>query len=317
MNQRSAWAYFLLAIRGMAMGAVDVIPGVSGGTIALITGIYEELISSIRSLNAALLRMVFKEGIAAAWKKANGSFLLAVVTGILISIFSLAKLLSYLFEHHAMLVWAFFFGLILGSAFYIGARIRTWNATVILFFAAGVATAYYITIATPSTGPDAPWYIFISGAIAFCAMVLPGISGAFILVLLGKYEYMLNAVSELNIPVLLLFGTGGIAGVIAFSNIIGWLFGRYHNATLALLTGFMAGSLNKLWPWKEVISTRVSSSGQVVPVLERSISPFSYTEIYGQDPMLLPVIACILAGLGLILGVMAVQGKSLRNRSVS
>lgn len=299
------------------MGAVDVIPGVSGGTIALITGIYEELIRSIRSINAGLLKLLFKKGPKAAWERVNGNFLISVVAGILISIFSLARLLSWLFDHHAMMVWAFFFGLILGSAIYIGARIRKWNAVMIVFLAAGAFTAYYITIATPSTGPDTMWYIFLSGGIAFCAMVLPGVSGAFILVLLGKYEYMLNAVSELNFSVLALFATGGVLGLIAFSNIIGWFFSRYHNATLALLTGFMAGSLNKLWPWKEVLDTRISSAGQEVPVLERGITPMRYAEIYGQDPQLLPVIGFALAGLCLILGVMAIQGNGVRNRTFS
>jgi len=282
------------------MGAVDVVPGVSGGTIALITGIYEELILSIKSINMQAARVLFRDGIAAAWRKINGSFLVSVVAGILISIFSLAHLLSWLFRHHDMLVWSFFFGLILGSALFVGAKVNRWTISSGFALIAGTAIAYFVTMATPATGPDYAWYIFISGSIAFCALVLPGISGAFLLILLGKYEFMLNAVSETDIPVLLLFGAGGVTGVIAFSHVIGWLLKKHPNTTLALLTGFMAGSLNKLWPWKKVLETRVTSAGEVVPLIERNIWPSRFAEIYGQDPMVPAIVLCAVAGFTLI-----------------
>ncbi len=301
MKQRSAWGHLLLVFRGMAMGAVDVVPGVSGGTIALITGIYEELILSIKSFNAGLLQTLYKEGIGAAWKRVNGNFLLAVITGILISIFSLARGISWLIYHHPMLVWAFFFGLILGSVIYLGRKIRRWTYLSVSFLILGTALAYYITIAAPATGPDTLLFIFISGSIAFCALVLPGISGAFILVLLGKYEYMLNAVRDLNILTIFIFGIGGVVGVIAFSNVIGWLLKKHPNATMALLTGFMIGSLNKLWPWKEVLETRITSGGEIVPLLEHSIFPWQYAAIHGEDPQVLAIVFCTLAGLALIL----------------
>ncbi len=304
MKERNWIGHLMLLFRGMAMGAVDVVPGVSGGTIALITGIYEELILSIKSINAELVKLLFRKGPAAAWKKANGNFLVSVVSGILISIFSLARLLSWLFEHHAMLVWAFFFGLIAGSALFVGKRVERWHFYPIFSILAGTALAFYITQATPSTGPDYWWYIFLSGSIAFCALVLPGISGAFILILLGKYEFMLNAVKDLNIGVLVLFGMGGITGVIAFSHVIGWLLKKHPNTTLALLTGFMAGSLYKLWPWKKVLETRVSSAGEVVPVIEQNILPYEYAQIYGQDPMVAAIITCMIAGFGIIAGFM-------------
>lgn len=300
MKERSAAGYSLLLLRGMAMGAVDVIPGVSGGTIALITGIYEELIMSIRSFNARLLKTLRIEGIAAAWTKANGNFLVAVITGILISIFSLARLLSWLFEHHAMLVWAFFFGLIVGSAVYIGTSIKKWNILSGVFFLAGALIAWYVTIAAPATGPDTNWFVFVAGSLAFCAMVLPGISGAFILVLIGKYEFMLNAVKDLNLSVIMLFGLGGVAGVVAFSHVIGWLFKRYPNATLAMMTGFMTGSLNKLWPWKKVLGTRITTSGETVPLLEKNISPWHYAELFDQDPMIIPIVLLALGGMAFI-----------------
>lgn len=301
MSQRSAWGNFLLVLRGMAMGAVNVVPGVSGGTIALITGIYEELILSIKSFRASLFTTLYKEGVTAAWKEVNGNFLAAVITGILISIFSLVRVLSWLFEHHAMLVWAFFFGLIVGSAIYIGGKIRRWGCLSVSFLIIGSLMAYYITIATPATSPDRLWFIFLSGSIAFCSLVLPGVSGAFILALLGKYEYMVNAVRDWNMLVITVFGIGGIAGVIAFANLIGWLLKKHPNATLALLSGFMIGSLNKLWPWKKVLETRLSSAGDEVPFLEQSISPMQYAAIYGEDPRVLPVVLLAMAGMTFIL----------------
>ena len=311
MAKRKPGDYIALMLRGMAMGGADVIPGVSGGTIAFITGIYEELIQSIKSVNAGFFKTLFTEGITAAWQRINGNFLLAVVTGILISIFSLARLMSWLLANHPMLVWAFFFGLIVGSAFYIGRKVTKWTWQVVLLLLAGTTIAYYITIASPASSPEDYWFVFLSGAIAFCALVLPGISGAFILVLLSKYEFMLNAVRDLQLSIIVVFATGGVIGVIAFSNVIAWLFKKYHNATLAILSGFMIGSLNKLWPWKEVLETRINSQGMEVPFLEKSISPARYNEIfnsdprylelYGQQPYLATIIASALAGLALIL----------------
>ncbi len=300
--RRTPGAYLLLILRGMAMGAVDVVPGMSGGTIALITGIYKELIFSIRFINAGLFNTLRKEGVAAAWQQMNGNFLLAVVAGILISIFSLAKAVSWLLVNHPMMVWSFFFGLIIGSAIYVILRMERYNLRGLAFFLSGSFIAYYLTIATPATTPEQLWFIFIAGSIAFCALILPGLSGAFILIFLGKYEFMLNALVDLNLKVITVFAAGGIAGVLAFSNVIGWLFKKHPNSTLALLAGFMAGSLNKLWPWKKVLETRINSLGEEVPLLEQSISPAMYAEIYGHDPRVLPVVISALAGLILILG---------------
>lgn len=292
--------YLIIGAKGMGMGAADVIPGVSGGTIAFITGIYEELINSIKSINASLFRTLFSQGIAAAWKQVNGTFLFSVLSGILLSIFSLARLISWLLANHQMLVWAFFFGLIVGSAIFIGRKIKQWNAMTLIMLLLGTAVAYYITIATPATTPEGLWIVFISGAIAISAMILPGISGSFILLLLGKYEFILNAVKDLKVLILITFGAGCALGIIAFSNLISWLFKRFHNATLALLTGFMAGSLNKLWPWKEVIEHRLNSQGELVPFLEKSISPARFAATTGEGTLLVPVLACAIAGLLLI-----------------
>ncbi len=299
MSRRNFSDYALLAARGMGMGAADIIPGVSGGTIAFITGIYEELINSIKSVNAEFFRLLFREGIKSAWKHINGNFLVTVFTGILFSIFSLARVISWLLEVYPKMVWAFFFGLIIASALHVGKKITRWNAVNILTLLAGVAIAFWITVATPASTPEVGWFVLLSGSIAITAMILPGISGSFILLLLGKYEFILNAVKDFKMDVIMLFAAGCVVGLITFSNIISWFFRRFPNATMALLTGFMLGSLNKLWPWKEVLSYHVNSAGEQVPLLERSVSPAIYTEITGEPNHLFSVI--IFAVLGFLL----------------
>ena len=317
MPKRNLSEYALLTARGLGMGAADVIPGVSGGTIAFITGIYQELINSIKSVNKAFLLLLFSKGIPAAWKHINGSFLLAVFSGVLISIFSLARLISWLLLVYPKLVWAFFFGLIIASALHVGKKITNWNAGVIITLIAGTAIAAYITIATPATTPESLWFIFLSGAIAITAMILPGISGSFILLLLGKYEFMLNAVKDLQIGIIVIFGIGCVLGIISFSNIISWFFNKFPSGTMALLTGFMIGSLNKLWPWKEIITYRINSAGEQVPILEKSISPFHYEAITGQDHMLWPAIICMIVGFFLIFtfDVIAARKASKQNQN--
>ncbi len=301
MKKRSMKDYLLLALRGASMGAADVIPGVSGGTIALITGIYEELINSIKSFNRQLPLVLFKQGIASAWKHINGGFLLFVGGGILISIFSLSHLITWLLSTYPLMVWAFFFGLIVASVIHVGRKITKWNPPVVAALLAGAAVAGYITVATPAATPDGLWFIFLSGVIAICAMILPGISGSFILLLLGKYAYVLRAVKTFNMPVILIFSAGCAVGIIGFSNIIAWLFRKIPQITLALLTGFMAGSLNKLWPWKEALTYRTNSHGQLIPLIERSITPFRYAEIYKVPHQLMGVLIAAACGFLLII----------------
>ncbi len=296
MTNRKLTDYALLGARGLAMGAADVIPGVSGGTIAFITGIYEELINSIKSVNKSFFTILFKEGIPAAWKHINGNFLFAVLSGILISIFSLARVITWLLEHYPLMVWAFFFGLIVASAWHVGRKINRWNFLTVISLLVGVVVAAYITIATPASTPEAGWFIFISGCIAIMAMILPGISGSFILLLMGKYEFILNAVKNLQITTILTFAAGCVIGIISFSNVISWLFRKFPDATLALLTGFMLGSLNKLWPWKEIVSYRINSAGENVPFVEKSISPFRFADIYNQPSQILWVVVFALLG---------------------
>ena len=265
--------YGMLMLKGIAMGASDVVPGVSGGTVAFIVGIYEELINSIKSINPTNLKLLFSLRIAEFWKAINANFLLALVSGIAISIFSLAKLITYLLENEPVLVWAFFFGLVLSSTYFVAKTITQWDWKTYLFFVIGTVGAYFITVATPTETPNNLFFIFLCGAIAICAMILPGISGSFILVLLGKYFYIMNAVKSLDIVVMLVFICGAFIGITSFSNVLSFLLRRFHNTTIATLAGFMLGSLNKVWPWKETVETYVDSHGHIKPLVEENILP--------------------------------------------
>ena len=271
--KRGIKAYSLLVLKGMGMGAADVVPGVSGGTIAFIVGIYEELINSIKSINTANLRLLFKGQIAAFWRGINANFLLSIVLGIGISVFSLAKIITYLLVNQPILVWSFFFGLVLASTWFVAKEISRWEVKTAISFVVGALLAYYITVATPAETPTHPLFIFLCGAIAICAMILPGISGSFILVLLGKYFYIMDAVKTLRISLILVFLAGAAIGITAFSRVLSYALRRFHDATIALLSGFMLGSLNKVWPWKETIETYTDSHGVVKPLVEQNIAP--------------------------------------------
>lgn len=274
--ERKLKDYGMLVLKGLGMGAADVVPGVSGGTIAFIVGIYEELIESIKSINRASLKLLFTGKVTAFWKAINGNFLLALVSGIAISIFSLAKLITFLLTSYPILVWSFFFGLVLASTWFVSKDIGKWSWKTILCFILGTITAFYITVATPAETPDGLWFIFLCGAIAICAMILPGISGSFILVLLGKYYYIMEAVKNLNFLVILVFICGAAIGITSFSHVLSYTLRKYHDITIAILAGFMLGSLNKVWPWKETIETMVDSHGVVKPLVETNILPNMY-----------------------------------------
>jgi len=290
--------YLIIGAKGMAMGAADVVPGVSGGTIAFISGIYEELLSSISNINLSLLTTLKSDGFKAAWKQLNGNFLLSLFVGILISILSLAKVIKWLLENEPILLWSFFFGLVLASIIYIAKQITNWNAVsfIVLFLGAGLA--YYITTLNPLVTENSSLiFIFLAGSIAICAMILPGISGSFILVLLGAYKPILDALNNRNITTILTFSAGAIVGLLTFSRVLKWLFNHHKNYTLAVLTGFIIGSLNKIWPWKEVLTWRVNSHGVKVAFNEQSISPFSFD----GNPQLLYAVLLAIFGFGLIL----------------
>jgi putative membrane protein len=289
----------MVALKGLAMGAADIIPGVSGGTIAFITGIYEELIDSIRSIRPSLIGKILKGRIAEVWREINGWFLLALLAGIGTSVVSLAQLMKYLLANYDIMVWAFFFGLIIASALLVSRQMRIWNASSYLSLIAGAGIAWFITIATPAQTPTDLWFIFLSGALAICAMILPGISGAFILLLLGKYEYIVTALSELNVTVILTFVAGCALGITSFSHLLSYMFKRWHDLTVALLTGFMLGSLNKVWPWKETLSTRINSHGEEVPLLQSNVLPADFT---GEPYMFAALLLCV-AGFVLVAGL--------------
>ena len=256
----------------MGMGAADVVPGVSGGTIAFITGIYEELINSIKGINLDALKLFFTGRWSSFWKQINGNFLLAVFAGVFISVLSLARLLEYLLEHQAILIWAFFFGLVLASSYVVSRKIGQWQYPKIVALVAGIGIAFYITSVTPTTTTDSSWFVILSGGLASCAMILPGISGSFILLLLGKYTFALHAVNERIILDLLLLGIGAVTGLILFANLLSWLLRKYHDITIAVLVGFMIGSLNKIWPWK-VTEKFIEVDGVSKPLIESNILP--------------------------------------------
>ncbi|MEH6408208.1 MAG: DUF368 domain-containing protein [Leeuwenhoekiella sp.] len=305
-ENRTPLQYALVTLKGLAMGAADVVPGVSGGTIAFIAGIYEELIGTIDKLDLAFFKKWKKEGFKAAFKEYNLGFLLALFAGIGISILSLAKLITYLLKEHPLLLWAFFFGLIIASIIYIGNQITAWSTGVIIAAIIGIAVSYYITIAQPIQTPTSYIFIFLSGFIAIIAMILPGISGSFILLLLGSYAVILGTVKNFvdsmihwdfelfkdSLIKLALFLLGCIVGLKVFSKALTYLFKNYQNLTLALLTGFMIGALNKVWPWKEILSFRTDSHGEQVPLLEKSILP----NHFDGDPKIILVIILAIVG---------------------
>jgi len=285
------------------MGAADVVPGVSGGTVAFITGIYEELINSLKSIDVEAIRLLTKFQIADFWKKINGSFLITVLSGIVTSLISLARLMTYLLDNHPILIWSFFFGLILVSSPLILRDITKWSLGSVLSFIAGIIIAYLITIISPTETPTNYPFIFFCGALAICAMILPGISGAFILLLIGKYEYMITALTEMNIPVVIVFVLGCFLGLLGFSRFLSWILTHYRFPTLALLGGFMIGSLNKVWPWKQVISFRLNHEGVQVPAFDKSILPWDYFSKTGQDPLVFKAILCAALGVFLVVAI--------------
>lgn len=294
--QRNLVDYFILMLKGMAMGAADAVPGVSGGTIAFIAGIYEELINTINQINFSLITTLKNNGVKAAWKQINGNFLLALLLGIGISFVSFMRLAKYLIEHHPILIWSFFFGLVLASILFVAKQITKWSITNIILLILGAFIAYYITTLPALASNDNPIFFFFAAAIAICAMILPGISGSFILVLLGAYKTLSDTIHDLNIKKLLIFIAGAVVGLLSFSKLLKWLFANYKNATLAILTGFITGSLNKIWPWKEVITWRTNSKGMNVPLLEESILPQYYIELYNKDAQISFAISLMVIG---------------------
>lgn len=274
----------------MAMGAADVVPGVSGGTIAFISGIYEELITSINTINLELFKILKQKGFKAFWGKVNGNFLLALFAGIFISVFSLAKFLSWLLENEPILLWAFFFGLVFASVLFVGKEIKKWSLLTVIVFLTGAILAFIITELPPNENVDSLPYLLLSGALAVCAMILPGISGAFILVLLGSYKTILDAVHERDVKIVITVAIGAVFGLLSFARLLKWMFTHYKNLTLALLTGFILGSLNKIWPWKKVLDTKTFGD-KTITTNDMNVWPGSYE---GENQVVFAIILAII-----------------------
>lgn len=325
MNQSSnPFKQFILFLKGMAMGAADVVPGVSGGTIAFISGIYEELVSTIHNLNLKFFSVWKEKGFSTAWKVYNLKFLVVLFGGVLTSILSLAKLIGWLLENHPILIWSFFFGLIIASILYVGKQIKPWNSKIVLALLLACFGSYFITLFEPMSSPESNWFILFSGFIAIIAMILPGISGSFILVLLGSYAVMLQTVNNFTSAIkvadwqlftdafikIMLFIVGAVVGLKIFSGVLTWFFKNYRNTTLAVLTGFMIGALNKVWPWKEVLSWRLNSSGEQVPLLEKSILPQNFD---GEAQVVLAIVCAIIGFLTIFILEQVALNKSKTN----
>lgn len=305
--------YTLTYFKGIAMGAADIVPGVSGGSIALIAGIYQELLDSINSFSLENLKLLTKGEVKRFYKAVNGSFLLSLLLGILTSIFVLSRLITYLMSDHPIPLWSFFTGLILVSAFMILKEIKRWHLGVVLAVMIGTVVAWWVTNLPPTTTPDALWFTFLAGSIAICAMILPGISGSFILLILGQYEGILQAVTERNFLKLFVFALGCIVGILSFSRVVSWLLRKHHSATIGLLSGFMLGSVNELWPWKIVTAWRTSSSGEEKPFLTENILPGSYLEQVGEQPQIMAAVLAFAFGIGLVLFIEWLAAKLLKS----
>ncbi len=267
-------AYAGVLLSGFAMGSADVVPGVSGGTIAFILGIYEELIGSIRMVGQPVFwRALLRGEWRYAMRLVNTLFLIVLGAGIVGAIFLLAPGIEWMLVNQPVLIWSFFFGLVLASIIVVSTRIRVWSASRFVALLLGAAVAYWVVGLVPVQTPDTWWFLMLSGAIAICAMILPGISGSFILVLLGKYHYFINAINERDFASLAFAAIGAVIGLVTFAQVLTWLFRRFHDITVATLTGFMIGSLREIWPWKETLTTVVDPVGEIVPLVDRNVLP--------------------------------------------
>lgn len=312
MQHRSAWDYVRLFLKGVMMGAADAVPGVSGGTVAFITGIYEELIHSIRRCDPMALQVLFKEGLNAFWAHINGNFLATLLAGVALSLATLSHLVLYLLDNHPIVLWAFFFGLILASVWSVARHVGNWTVSRTSVFMLGTLFAYVLTSLSPTQIEATPIFVLISGMIAICAMILPGISGSFILLLLGMYSTILAAVRDFELVTLTLFALGCILGLLSFSRVLSWAFSQYHQLTLALMGGFLLGSLNKVWPWKYTLAYTLNAKGEEIPLVQQNISPATYLDLTGADPQTLASIVLAIVG-GLLVLALDRNGRGARS----
>lgn len=309
-----------LVLKGIAMGFAEVIPGVSGGTIAFITGIYERLLNAIKEIDLKALKMFFKGEFLLFWKKIDGSFLLTLFSGMVLGLLSGVFIITYLIKNHIEPLWGFFFGLILASVLFIGKQVRNWNISKVLLLILGIAIAYFLVAMHPLQGSRAYWYVFISGLIAISALIMPGISGSFMLLILGMYTVIIPEVKNLlinkelnSLIIIIVFGFGMLTGLFTFARVMSWAFKNYHQKTLVLLTGFMIGSLYKIWPWRlpelwlnkedgniyNSISEFISTPHDNIRIItERLVFPEDYT--IGNPDTLIVLIAALIGFLSVL-----------------
>ncbi len=316
-----------LALKGAAMGMAEVIPGVSGGTIAFITGIYERLLNCIKSFGPSLLTTFKKDGVKGVWNHIDGNFLVFLLGGMVGGIVVGAFGITYLMENVPEILWAFFFGLIIASAIYIGKQVDQWSIKEIITLIIGIIVAFGITLISPAEGNEAYWFVFLSGVIAISALILPGISGSFILLLMGMYTIIIPALKETlklnteSLGMVIVFGLGCVVGLMTFSRVLSWTFKNYKNPTMALLTGFMIGSLNKIWPWREItkclnketlaITASCDRNSEIHKVLEeKNVSPFDYTELTGYSDYFVYAIIAFILGFAIVFLMEKMNGKN-------
>lgn len=288
-------------LRGMAMGAADVVPGVSGGTIAFITGIYFRLLAAVNAVPAAFVSDLLKGRIKAFWSACDGTFLVCLLAGVITSVGTLASIITFVLDEYPVLIWSFFFGLIIASVWHVFRQVRHLDWPLLIPMVAGAAFAWWITTLPAGEVSPSPMVFLGAGALAICAMILPGISGSFILLLIGMYAPVLAAIKGLELTSLMLFVAGCIVGLLSIARVLTWAIHRYHDTVLAVLTGFMVGALNKVWPWKETLSWRLNSHGEQVPLIQNSISPMHYAELMGVPSQLALAILCAIGGFVLVL----------------
>lgn len=307
--------YLFILLKGLCMGAADVVPGVSGGTIAFITGIYDEWLSSLKRCTPAVLLMLKRDGIVKTWQYINGNFLVALFGGILISLKTFAAIVLMAMDNYPILVWAFFSGLVAASIYLLVREQRGWGVVEFVGLIFGILFILAISYMAPAQLPAHGWILFLGGFVAICAMILPGISGSFILLLVGLYPVFLQAIHHLEIGKLLWFGAGCITGLVVFSRFLLWLLNSYHSQTLAVLIGFLVGSLSVTWPWKHALVTTVDSHGRTIALQQENLSPFNYMAVTGSEPTIVLAVVWALAGVLLVVGVEIIAGWLKRRNS--
>lgn len=311
-RERTGKAWFTLGLRGMAMGAADLVPGVSGGTVAFIAGIYEELLDTLGGLGVGTLTFLFKEGPVKTWKRYNLGFLMALVVGIGLSVVLLAGALHHLLTHYPVRLWSFFFGLVAASVPFMLRDIprKSFKAPVLAALALGAIAAWWLTGLPPLMQGNHPAFLFAAGAVAICAMILPGISGSFILVILGAYAAVIGALKSLDLVRIVAFASGALSGLLGFSKGLGWVFRRHRETAMALLSGFLIGSLRKLWPWKENAEALFTHSDGRIEYLQFNISPADH-----PTPEVGLAVACMVLGAIMVTGLGALAQRGSLNAS--